>query len=274
MERDMDDTFFERYGPWTLVTGAAQGIGRAFCEDLLARGLSIVALDVRADALEQAVDRLRDAAAARQEVEPLVCDLSSKDVADRIAAGIAGRDLGLVVHCAAHIPAGPFAETAREEHELALRVNARAPLLTAHALLPSLRRRRRSGMIFVSSMAALQGTGWVATYAATKAFELVLAESLWWELRADGVDVLAVLPGATDTEGLRSRSPHIDDPSVLARPSDVAREALDRLGSAPSWICGEQNRALAEAMRTMPREQAIDLVSSGTRRMAKGGNGE
>jgi NAD(P)-dependent dehydrogenase (short-subunit alcohol dehydrogenase family) len=119
-------------------------------------------------------------------------------------------------------------------------------------------------------MAALQGTGWVATYAATKAFEMILAESLWWELKSDGVDVTAVLPGATDTEGLRRNSPYIEDPAALARPRDVALEALDRLGKTPSFICGEQNRALAEAMRGLTREQAIDMMSSGTRLMAEG----
>jgi short-subunit dehydrogenase len=99
---------------------------------------------------------------------------------------------------------------------------------------------------------------------------MILAESLWWELKDEGVDVLAVLPGATDTEGLRRASPYIEDPAALAKPEDVAVEALDALGHAPSLICGENNRALAEAMRSLSREQAIDMMSSGTRRMAEG----
>jgi short-subunit dehydrogenase len=119
-------------------------------------------------------------------------------------------------------------------------------------------------------MAALQGTGWVATYAATKAFEMILAESLWWELKSDGVDVTAVLPGATDTEGLRRNSPYIEDPGSLAKPRDVAVETLARLGEGPSFICGEGNRALADAMRSLSREQAIEMMSSGTRLMAEG----
>jgi short-subunit dehydrogenase len=122
-------------------------------------------------------------------------------------------------------------------------------------------------------MAALYGTGWVATYAATKAFEMILAESLWWELKPDGVDVLAALPGATDTEGLRMHSPYIEDPSALGKPTDVAREALDALGRVPSWICGEQNRSLAEALRSFPREQAIDMLSKSTRLMCDGPQG-
>jgi uncharacterized protein len=262
--------FAAKYGPLALVTGAAQGIGRALCEEIASRGVQLIAADVQAAALRQTAERLRATGTA---VEEVVVDLSRDDSTQRLIDAVGRRELGLLVCCAAQIPSGAFLDAERTTHERALAVNARSPMLLAHAFAPAMRARRRGGILLVSSMAALQGTGWVATYAATKAFEMILAESLWWELKDDGVDVLAVLPGVTDTEGLRRHSPYIEDPSALARPRDVAIEALDALGRSPSWICGEANRGLAEAMRSLSREQAIDMVSRGTRRMADGPKG-
>ena len=263
----MSDDFVRKYGPWAVVAGSVQGIGRAFCRELSGRGLSVIAIDVREAELHALADSAR---AAGGEVDPVVVDLAHDDAAEHVVSAIGARDVGLLVYCAAHIPAGRFVDEAASSHARALAVNARTPLLLTHALAARMRSRGRGGIVLVSSMAALQGTGWVATYAGTKAFEMILAESLWWELRGDGVDVLAILPGATDTEGLRRNSPYIDDPSALGKPEEVAAEALQFLGRGPSLVCGEANRALAEAMRSLPREQAIDMMSSGTRLMAEG----
>jgi short-subunit dehydrogenase len=263
----MGDDFNRKYGPWALVAGSVLGIGRAFCREILQRGMPLIAVDVREPDLRALAESAR---AAGGEVDPIVVDLARDDAADRLVAAIAGREIGLLVYCAAHIPAGRFVDEPADSVARALAVNARTPLLLTHAIAKSMRARKRGGIILVSSMAALQGTGWVATYAGTKAFEMILAESLWWELRGDGVDVLAILPGATDTEGLHRASPFIQDPSALAKPEDVAAEALQFLGKGPSLVCGETNRALAEAMRSLPREQAIDMMSSGTRLMAEG----
>ena len=60
-------------------------------------------------------------------------------------------------------------------------------------------RRGRGGILLMSSMAGFQGSALVATYSATKAFDLVLGESLWEELRERGVDVLSCCAGATRT---------------------------------------------------------------------------
>lgn len=262
----MSDPFFERYGPWALVTGAAHGIGRAFGDELAARGIGLIAVDKQADALESACARWRE----RVEVRPLVLDLAAPEFMVRIGPHLADREIGLLVASAADVPTGPFLDASAAAHVRAVTVNVVAGMQLAHAVAGPMRARRRGGLLFIASMAGLYGTGWVATYAATKAFALVLAEGLWWELRDAGVDVLAALPGATDTEGLQRNSPFVEDRSALAQPVDVAREALAALGKEPSWICGEQNRAIATALQGMPRAQVIEMVSSATRRMTEG----
>ena len=63
--------------------------------------------------------------------------------------------------------------------------------MLAHFFGVKMLARRRGGMIMLSSGSAQQGTAYVANYAATKAYNRILAESLWEELRGEGIDVLA-----------------------------------------------------------------------------------
>src|SRR5438270_12748350 len=107
----------------------------------------------------------------------------------------------------------------------------------------------------------MRGTALSAVYAATKAWNLVLAESLWDELRDTGVDVLGVLPGPTRTPGFVSSAPQ---PGLVTQnimePAEVAREALDALGSAPSMVPGQANRDSEAFMGSLDRPEAIRIM--------------
>jgi short-subunit dehydrogenase len=104
----------------------------------------------------------------------------------------------------------------------------------------------------------MRGSSLVAAYAATKAWNLLLAESLSDELRDTGVDLLAVLPGTTRTPGLMSSAPQAGlATSNLMEPADVAREALDVLGAQPSVIPGQANRDSEAFLSSMDRAEAI-----------------
>jgi short-subunit dehydrogenase len=127
--------------------------------------------------------------------------------------------------------------------------------------------RGRGGIVIMSSLAATQGGPFVATYAATKAFDLVLAESLWDELREHGVDVLACRAGATRTPGYERSRPSTDLAPMMD-PRPVAIEALDALGKAPSMVPGSRNGAIAFFMqRVMPRRGAVTTMGKATRKM-------
>src|SRR5205085_6196264 len=142
-----------------------------------------------------------------------------------------------------------------------LDVNCRVPLVLVHRLLPRLVQRGRGGIVLLSSLSAMRGAPLVAGYAATKAWNLVLAESLWDELRDTGVDVMAVLPGPTRTPGFLSSAPQ---PGLVTEnvmdPADVAREALDALGSAPSMIAGQANRDSEAFMASLDRAEAVRVM--------------
>ena len=143
-------------------------------------------------------------------------------------------------------------------------------MLLAHALLPAMVARGRGGVILMSSLSGNIGSAQLAVYAASKAFALVAADALWAELRPLGVDVLAVQPGSTRTPGWLSSQPaEADDTTGLPvmEAADVVREALDALGVEPLVVPGELNRQGAAALASLPRRQAIELMSAVTRRL-------
>ncbi len=93
----------------------------------------------------------------------------------------------------------------------------------------------------MSSMSGLTGGAYIAAYAATKAFDIVLAESLWAELAPCGVHVLSLVAGATDTPAMAASGIQFE-PGHAMDPMAVAREGLARLPHGPLHVAGDNNR--------------------------------
>jgi short-subunit dehydrogenase len=255
----------ERYGRWALIAGGSEGIGAAFASALAAEGLSLILVAEKAEPLETVAREL--ASRHGVEVRPIVADLADPDALMRIAESVRTLELGVLVCNAAVVPTGPFLERSLEEHLRAIDVNCRAPLWLAHRLAPAMIARGRGAIVLMSSMAGRQGSALFSSYAASKAFDLVLAESLWDELRSRGVDVLGVCAGATRTPGWQrsgARTSRFSPP--VMEPDAVAREALAMLGRTPSRVVGHWNRLATFAMeRLLPRRLAIELLGRSTR---------
>ena len=142
----------------------------------------------------------------------------------------------------------------------------RSPLALAHRLGAPMARRGRGGILLMTSLAGSQGNPLLASYAASKAFDLVLAEGLWEELGARGVDVVACRAGATRTEGFEASRPRRRVPLLEA--AAVARAAVDALGRGPSAVPGALNRIAAFAFgRLLPRRTSIRIMGRATRRL-------
>ncbi|MFW2390744.1 MAG: SDR family NAD(P)-dependent oxidoreductase [Polyangiales bacterium] len=260
--------FARRYGPWAVVAGASEGIGAAFSKELAARGLNLVLVARRADPLEDLATELRSQHGAEVLVLPL--DLGSAEAVAAMRSATEKLDLGLFVYNAAYSPIGAFIDVELEEHFKAIEVNVHGPLRFSHSFGRRFAERGKGGIILMSSMSGLQGTAMVANYAATKAYDTILAEGLWYELRQRGVDVLACIAGATLTPNYESITDDIPTKG-LARPmppDEVAAQALEDLGRRPSAVSGSRNRfASALLSRLLGRRSAIEMVSKETVRL-------
>jgi short-subunit dehydrogenase len=256
-------SFRERYGPWALVAGASDGIGEAFARRIAERGVNVVLLARREALLERLAGELR--AAHGVEARPLALDLTAPDLGARVEAGTRGLEVGLLVYNAgAEHAAGPFHEAPLAHAQQLVALNCTGPITLVHRLGSAMRERRRGGIVLVTSMAALAGSAYIAAYAATKAFDWILAQSLWHELRPHGVDVMAAVAGMTRTPSLLASDPKLPPGIAMMEPDEVAAGALDFLGRGPTWFAGPANRAAAKALAALPRPALVDAMSRAT----------
>ncbi len=257
-----------RYGPWALVAGASKGIGAAFAAQLAGWGLNLVLVARDAEALQSLSDQLTRQNAVQ--VRLLAVDLAAEDSADQIVEQTADLEIGLLVYNAAYAPTGAFFDIPLEGHLREIATNVRAPLSLAYLFGRKMASRGRGGMILMSSLAAGQGSAFISNYAATKAYNLILGEGLWEELRGQGIDVLASCPSAVSTPNYQ-RSLGSDGkkaPVSAMTPEAVVAETLAALGRRPSIIPGRGSRAAAFLMqRIIPRPAAIRLMGRVLRNM-------
>lgn len=260
-------SFRHKYGPSALITGGSEGLGAAFADEIAARGLDLVLVARRREPLEDRAAALR--AAHGVGVTTLSADVGRDEGLAKVAELAAGREIGLFVHSAALSTIGEFTEQGLATHDALIALNCRAPAVLAHHLGRAMVARGRGGIVLLSSLSALAGTALVAHYAASKAYQRVLAEGLWEELRPRGVDVLACLAGPTDTPTYRARRPASGEwewPPVMD-PAAVARETLDALGRGPLVVPGRLGGAMDAVLRLLPPRLAVRMMSASTRRM-------
>jgi len=254
--------FTSRYGAWALIAGASEGIGEAFAHALAGRGLRLIMLARREHKLAATA-----AAITKQhgvEVVSLACDLADPDLAARVQAGVGDREVGLLIYNAAYSRIGGFFEQSLEHKLRTIDVNCRGPIILSHVLGQAMLARGRGGIVLMGSLAGEQGSPRLATYAASKAFDRILAESLWGELRERGVDVLACVAGATRTPGFEAVASTVKGP--VMEPAAVVEEALARLGRGePSMIPGWGNRVGARVLARVPNRWRVRIMDLATR---------
>jgi short-subunit dehydrogenase len=258
--------FASRYGPWAVVAGASEGLGAAFARQLAGRGLHVVLVARRPGPLESLALEISQEHGV--DTRTVALDLAAAHAAAGLQQEVRDLDVGLLVYNAALSPLGGFLDQDLETQLAAIDLNCRTPLALAHGIGRRLVTRGRGGILLMSSLSGLQGSALMATYAATKAFGLVLGEGLWEELRRAGVDVLAFCAGATRTPNYEASQPGATSrlaPAVM-EPEAVAREALAALGRRPSGIAGRGNRVASFVMgRLLPRQLAVRIMGRAAR---------
>ena len=251
----------EKYGPWAMVLGASEGIGEAFVRQIAAAGINVVLVSRRQSVLDALAASLPDTVQHRT----LAVDLTADDAVDQLIAATDDIEVGLVVYNAgADTMAVKFHDRSLDEVMHLVKLNVVTPTKLCHQVGAQMRARKRGGIILLGSMAGLAGTGWVATYSATKAYDQMLAEGLWRELKADGVDVMVLVAGATATPAHDRMGAKVTKEYPPMDPADVAREGLAALGSGPLHVAGDANRANFARMSPAPRIDLINQMTLGT----------
>jgi short-subunit dehydrogenase len=260
--------FAARYGSWAIVAGASEGIGASYAEELAARGLNLILIARRSELLGSLVSEL--SRKYNIEIKTVVLDLSAGDAPEQILRATNTLKVGLLVYNAAFSAIGPFLERPVEDHLKELQTNTLTPLKLVYIFAQQMMVRGCGGIVLMSSLSAFQGSAYISTYAATKAFNIVLAEGLWEEWRGQGVDVLVCISGAVKTPNYVASEPErtggLGD--MTMNPDQVVREALNALGKGPYVIPGRMNRMASFVMRhLLPRKAAVKFMGRILRQM-------
>ncbi|MES2490654.1 MAG: SDR family NAD(P)-dependent oxidoreductase [Pseudomonadota bacterium] len=260
----MNPSFHQQYGEWAIVTGASSGIGEAFAYALAARGVRPLLVARREDELQRVALAVKE----RHGIESawIVLDMAEANFIERLLLACRDMDIGLVIGNAAHNPAGAFLDLSRAELLRVLDVNDRANILLAHAFLPRFKSRGRGGFMLVGSTEGFSGTPYSAVYSASKAFVLSFGEALWGEFKGSGVDVLVLVPNATDTPLLASRN--VGSMKIKGMSAnEVAETGLNHLGKGPSVIPGAFNRWSFRLLRRLPRKWIVQGIGAAMKKI-------
>ena len=242
-------------GKWALVSGASSGIGQALAEQLAAGGANLVLTARRRQRLTQLRGKLRSSHKVR--VEVLAADLAQPGAPEEIFAFTEERGIAvdLLINNAGFGSYGEFRNSDRQ-HELGIvQVNCSAVVHLTRLYLPGMVERRAGDILIVASTAAYQGVPYMATYAASKAFDLLFAEALAEEVKGYGVRVCALCPGPTVTEFQKSAGvPEQMSVGMEESADQVARSGLRALAAGEhSVISGFTNWLGVEVQRMAPR---------------------
>lgn len=254
-------------GSTALVTGASAGIGAAYARGLARRRCDVVLVARRRERLEQMAAELTQSYGVRATV--VAVDLSREHSAAQVReqTDAAGLKIDVLVNNAGFGSYGPYEKVEPElDHGQAM-LNVVNLVDLTHAYLPDMVERGSGAILNISSIAALQPIPYMAVYGASKAFILAFSEALWEENRSRGIGVLAVCPGATDTEFFEVIGNEEEtlfgkkvSPDVVV---DLSLKALAK--GRGSIIIGGRNRFTALAPRVLPRAVVVRISGRVTR---------
>ncbi len=249
-------------GKWALVTGASAGIGKALAEELALGGAHLVLTARRKDRLEQLAHEL--GAKHKVRAEFIAADLAKASAPEEIFQFThdRGLEVSLLVNNAGFGQYGEFPAIETERLVKMVQVNCTAVVHLTRLYLSGMVARRSGDVLIVASTASFQAVPYISTYAATKAFDLLLAEGLAEEMKPHGVRVCALCPGTTTSEfhELAGHPTHSKGREQSAE--TVARNGLKALAAGKSYvISGLGNYLGAHSERLVPRRFVTQIAA-------------
>jgi 3-oxoacyl-[acyl-carrier protein] reductase len=224
-----------------IITGAGQGIGRAYALRFAWEGAHVVVADIQEDKAGSVVREVQDLGAIGVAIRTDVSDPgSTKAMVERTVERFGRVDV-LVNNAAifATIKMKPFEEIGPEEWDRTMSVNLTGAFLCCQAVSPQMREQKWGRIINISSATVLMGRPWYAHYVTSKAGIIGLTRALANELGADNVTINALMPGATETEVPRETVSSEQAKALIASQAIHRREKPEDLVGAAAFLASD-----------------------------------
>ncbi len=219
---------------YSLITGAAGGIGKSIAGSLAKRGYSLLIIDINERQLHETVAFYRHQYPSLI-IEGLWLDISKENAAGEIIkwAGPYLSNIKIVVNNAGYGINGQFETVEIHSHLNIIDTNLKALVAISHAFIPILKNNGKTYLLNVASTTAYQSVPYLSIYAASKAAVLSFTRSLRYELRKSSISVSCLSPGSTDTNfvhrALMGEEIQKLAQKVNMKPDEVAEIALKGL---------------------------------------------
>ncbi len=211
-------------GKVALVTGASRGIGRAISVALASEGATVVLAARAIDKLEQTAEQVGKAGGQARIVPTELTDEDSIKNLVKVTTEKFGR-LDILVNNAGVTHSAKLEDTATEDWQRCMLVNARAPFILCREALPLLRESQAGCIINIASVVGVKGYPLQSAYTASKHALRGMTISLAEELRGSSVRVHLLCPGGVNTEMVGSVRPDIKKEDLI-EPGEIAELVL------------------------------------------------
>jgi 3-oxoacyl-[acyl-carrier protein] reductase len=211
-------------GKVAIVTGASRGIGRAISVALAKEAATVVLAARAMDKLKQTAEQVT---AAGGKTEIIVTELAEEESIKNLvkATGEKFGRLDILVNNAGITHSAKLEETATEDWQRCISINARAPFILCREALPRLRKSEAAYIINIASVVGVKGYPLQSAYTSSKHALRGMTISLSEELKGSNIRVHLLCPGGVDTELVQKVRPDIKKEDLM-QPDEIAELVL------------------------------------------------
>jgi hypothetical protein len=258
-------SFKEKYGSWAIITGASSGLGVEFAHQLAEKGLNLVLVARREELMVELAEKIQSKYPV--EVRIIALDLAKEGFYTELSEKTTDLDIGLIVNNAGMNIEGHFYRGDLDRNIQMIRLNMEAPFTIAYEMGKKFIEKGKGGIIFTASSSSFQATPYLSHYGATKAYLLSLAESMNYEFKDKGVNVIALCPGMTESEMTKGMKGN----PIVMKAAPVVKLAIDNLGKQAYVVPGLGNKIQAfMTQRVLGRDLSRVITGSLMKRVLPG----
>ncbi|XP_055546882.1 inactive hydroxysteroid dehydrogenase-like protein 1 [Wyeomyia smithii] len=231
------EKLIDRYGPWAVVTGATDGIGKCYAENLARKGLNILLISRTESKLIKVAYEIEQKYGVG--TKWIAVDFSNgPEIYDKLREELAGFDIGLLVNNVGFLPQlGLFDRMLESDLLDLIHINIMSTAMLTRIVLPEMKNRRKGIVINIASTSATVPSPYMSAYGATKSFMYSLSLALQEELRGSGVECQLVTPAMVKTNLSRTFYDRMPWYVFVLSAEQVARNGVFLIGK--TWhTCG------------------------------------